>query len=761
MDMLNWKKAFRSTMLEKGMQIYNNKRVFDLKENNKRYTASVLGTKRYEVSITVQDGKIKSARCQCPVSKGMGWCEHMAAVLYAVENREHDIEEQQLEEARKRAEQYLREETQKKDVLNVQNAQAQKKTQEVHSETEQKKIHELHKEKLQREAEEKKKEMEERRKKQEEEKAKLLAAKIKQQELERQRKEKLRQQKEEEERIRREEQKRKSSEEYEVLGDVWEENDLENSEALEENLRNLENYTYFDGEKILRSLKAPLQIMQTGEALFQRNKLTIEQIRSGFDAASQGASSGYAAAKGIERNSEFYVQMVFSNKKITYTRCNCSECRKKSWGWYAENSKCQYVAALAFYVRDYLEKGNFADATDMNGNTLLNAYQKERVKSVSTENMEKASENVVLMPRLQKKEDKLFVSFKVGTGKMFVVKKLDEFCQQVRDGAMAKYGSNTQISHRMQDFTKDSRKWIRFIDQIVREEERFVDKIQNSGMYFSKKFNVGSSLELFGWRLDSFYENLGVGKIDFEDKSAFPSKDLPEKAQLQCAKGNPRVSIHIEDVSRGSRTFDGIAVKGNLPDLFQGMECAYFIQNNEFCKTEDAFMEKIKPLAELSVNGSFHFQLGRNTMSSFYYNVLPGLQDVADITEENPEKFRQYLTPKVHFVFYLDMEEDNVICRIRACYGKREFSVGKLLVKEEIPSEEQFRDLYLEEKILDRAMEWLPFYDPDYDVLHCQGEEDLVFHMMESGTAALMELGEVRCTNRFRNKHILKVNPQT
>ena len=356
--------------------------------------------------------------------------------------------------------------------------------------------------------------------------------------------------------------------------------------------------------------------MQTGEALFQRNKLTIEQIRSGFDAASQGASSGYAAAKGIERNSEFYVQMVFSNKKITYTRCNCSECRKKSWGWYAENSKCQYVAALAFYVRDYLEKGNFADATDMNGNTLLNAYQKERVKSVSTENMEKASENVVLMPRLQKKEDKLFVSFKVGTGKMFVVKKLDEFCQQVRDGAMAKYGSNTQISHRMQDFTKDSRKWIRFIDQIVREEECFVDKIQNSGMYFSKKFNVGSSLELFGWRLDSFYENLGVGKIDFEDKSAFPSKDLPEKAQLQCAKGNPRVSIHIEDVSRGSRTFDGIAVKGNLPDLFQGMECAYFIQNNEFCKTEDAFMEKIKPLAELSVNGSFHFQLGRNTMYS-------------------------------------------------------------------------------------------------------------------------------------------------
>lgn len=53
-------------------------------------------------------------------------------------------------------------------------------------------------------------------------------------------------------------------------------------------------------------------------------------------------------------------------------------------------------------------------------------------------------------------------------------------------------------------------------------------------------------------------------------------------------------------------------------------------------------------------------------------------------------------------------------------------------------------------------MEWLPYYDADFDVLHCAGEEDLVYHMMESGTDALMELGEVRCTNRFRSKHTLK-----
>lgn len=81
------------------------------------------------------------------------------------------------------------------------------------------------------------------------------------------------------------------------------------------------------------------------------------------------------------------------------------------------------------------------------------------------------------------------------------MKKLDDFCDQVHSGETVKYGTSTVISHKLQDFTEKSQKWIRFIDQIVREEARFVNKIEASGTYLPKKFNVGSSLELFGWRL--------------------------------------------------------------------------------------------------------------------------------------------------------------------------------------------------------------------------------------------------------------------
>lgn len=117
-------------------------------------------------------------------------------------------------------------------------------------------------------------------------------------------------------------------------------------------------------------------------------------------------------------------------------------------------------------------------------------------------------------------------------------------------------------------------------------------------------------------------------------------------------------------------------------------------------------MEKVPTIAQLLSRRRIPLPDGAYTLSNFYHNVLPQLQEVADITEENPEKFRQYLTPEAHFVFYLDMENDNVICKVSAFYGKREFSVGKLLLHEDISPDQQFRDFPLENSVLDQTMEW-------------------------------------------------------
>lgn len=46
------------------------------------------------------------------------------------------------------------------------------------------------------------------------------------------------------------------------------------------------------------------------------------------------------------------------------------------------NSKCRYTVATALWLRDYLNKNNFTDATDWNGENFLKAYSIKMQKPV-------------------------------------------------------------------------------------------------------------------------------------------------------------------------------------------------------------------------------------------------------------------------------------------------------------------------------------------------------------------------------------------
>ena len=289
--------------------------------------------------------------------------------------------------------------------------------------------------------------------------------------------------KETEERKRQEElEKQKRNETYQLLGGSQNDSDADDDSSLEGNIQQLENYSYFDGDKILESLKLAPKDRKNGESIYRQQKMNVTDISCGYDRMN-GQRLGQIEATFQTGRDIFGVTLLFSHEEVTYARCGCPECHRKYWGWYSDNSRCQYTAALAFYIRDYVNHSNFSDATDMNGDYLLNSYRRGQLKNDQKETPAHVSAGVSLVPRLTQNDNKLSVSFKVGTSKMFVVKKLDDFCRQVRNGETVQYGTSTQISHKTQDFTEESRKWIRYIDRIVREEEQFVDKIQNSGIY--------------------------------------------------------------------------------------------------------------------------------------------------------------------------------------------------------------------------------------------------------------------------------------
>ncbi|WP_243127858.1 SNF2 helicase associated domain-containing protein [Schaedlerella arabinosiphila] len=592
------------------------------------------------------------------------------------------------------------------------------------------------------------KRLEEERRRQEEEKQRAEAAKRRAEE--KRRREEAEKKKAEEKRRRLLERRR---EEFSLLGDSWEEeSESTDSEQENRNIERLEKYKYFKGTRIKHSMNIPSEVRAKGEELYRQGQIEMKNILTGFDGHNGIRGQIDAAAKS--GNMEFPVRIIFSRTAVSYAECKCPQCARDYYYWDTEKTKCPYKAGVLKMLEDYLETHSFGDATDMNGKALMKLYQ-ERRTNLAIADAEAAKESLRFVPRLTRKEGKLSVSFKIGEKKLFIVKKLDTFCENVKNAATDTYGSNTQINHNPDNFTESGKGWIHFINQIVREEEEFLQRLQesNRSYYGYRKTTVGSSLALFGWRLDAFYDQMAEEAVEFEDKDGWEKR----KETLTRVECNPGVSMRISEEKVGSgRVFHGIRVDGSLPDLYMGTDTGYYISGSQICRVEKEFLEKIEPLSLMTNDQGFSFHVGRNHMAEFYYRILPQLEDVVEVEETEPEKFRSYLPPDVRFVFYLDAGDQNVTCGVSAKYGDREFSSLDVISRQEYGQIEALRDAAREEEVLFHVMQWFPRIDWEREELHCGGDEELIYQVMESGTEKLMELGEVRCTKNFLKYRVVR-----
>ncbi len=828
----DWKKGFDKSTLERGKNYCAKNRVDGLKETEGIWTGAVLGRERYEVSVRGYGSDALRTSCQCPVARSGRCCEHMAAVLYAIdagknsrqeksESFEADLMAQwvkydeelcQAEREREAGAASAAEETEKAKAAQAKPRRKRRTKQEMEAarreaaeaakqEEELRRQAEAAKEKRQareaRKAERKKREAEQkaaaeearlkqmqkaaaeearreeiRRKKEEEaerrakkrekeqEEAKRLAEQRekerKKEEQEKRAAERARQQKEagilEEQRIR--------QREYELLGTPLDKEAEETGGAdVEEQLEALDRYTYFDGKAVRESVKITPARLKEASDLLAKKAVVMEEISTGFS-RSTGEIGGQVTVVGKSGKNEFRIGIGFSRNAVLGIDCGCPKCRKSMYySWNPSKADCAFTTAALLLLEEYLASHNIGDATDRYGSVLLAMYRSRRENLLLSDAASVKEGSLVLTPRLIKKDDRLTVSFKVGEKKLFVVKNLTAFCENVKNSATDTYGSSTQINHNPDHFTERGRGWIRFISRIVREEEEFLERLAESRYYYNGKTNVGGELNLFGWRLDEFYDQLGTDAVEYEDRSGREK----EKDMLVAARRNPKVEIRIAeerpDGQKKQEEFHGIRVKGSLPELFQGTDTAYYIEKGNFCRVEKEFLARAEALAKLTDGNLFSFSVGRNHLAEFYYRILPELREIAVVDEQDTERIHACLLPEVRFTFYLDAEEGNASCQMFSCYGEREYQVFDVLREEEdlaADPVEPFRDTSREEEVLFLVMKWFPAVDPALGILHCGGDENNMFRLMESGVRALTELGEVRCTKRFLGYQAVK-----
>ena len=747
--MYAWEKMFQDTALEKGKIAYNGHRVTELKKDGDTYSAAVLERKRYEVSITMQDGRPKRGKCDCPMAKSRKLCGHMAALLYVIEDEKERQERKQAWEK----------EEQERKRLAREKRQEEKKRREI-----EKKQKEEERKRL---ASEEAARLEAQRREQEEKKAAEAARRAEKKRLEeearrradeRQREEER--QRLEEEKARLEEERRKAEEEkrqkeeaenrrYTLLGEAWEDEDTEQSSY---SIASLENYRYFDMRKIRESVKFPASSLKKGRELFRKGSVEITDVRAGYDRIDEEIC-GEIHAVTRDGMREVPQIMQFSRTEAIRMRCGCPQCARMFYGYSGSwKSTCQYSAALMDALEEYLASHVLADATDMKGWQVLDAFG-GRSGPVRESDGEKGKLKVEA--KLTRNWDGLEASFRVGNEKMYVVKKLDEFYNHIRNAEDAMYGTSTQFNHAISNFTEEGKRWIGFISKVIKDDEQFEARMTAGRYYEEWKSVSGKKIDLYGWRLDAFYDVAAEnGGVEYDSGNS-RSRGKKQQSMLQTRVKNPEITAEIsEEVFADSTEFHGVSVDIAMPELYPGMNSDYYIKDGFLNRADGSFSEKLGALRAQEQHGHIRFHVGRNHLNTFYHSVLPRLEEIAEVKEREPEKIRQYLTPETKFTFFLDAEKGDVFCRIFAGYAQREFSVVESMMQGTV--KEQYRDVGREAEVLDTVMRWLPYVDEEKDALCAGGNEDQVYSVMTDGVETLMQLGEVRCTDAFRNRRVIR-----
>lgn len=512
----------------------------------------------------------------------------------------------------------------------------------------------------------------------------------------------------------------------------------------------LQKYQYFNAAAILKGMQLTQAITQRGEKLCQEKKIRLEHLESGY-VEGHNEVVAEAVGEGSEGKIAFPVHIVFNREGVLFSECQCSECRRHYYTMYYRRAYCAYLAGLMMLVEKELLEKQLGDATDKRAMRLMSAFSEQRANRVVSDTIGKA-ESLTLVPRLTLKNRDLTVSFKVGEKKLFVVKDLFEFYVNVQESRTASYGSSTNVNHHIDNFTESSRKWIDFIGRIVKEEQAFERRMIEARNYSKRAASKIAEFALFGWRLDEFYRLMDRDSFDFEDKD---SADRT-KTTLSVKERNPKISLTIRKNDLGERRgFHGVIVDCRMPRFYYGVGTAYYLDETALCRLEEEFQKKIRTIARFCPNGSLQFQVGRNSLAEFYYTVLPQLEGVVDIMEENAEEIAEYLPPQAKFVFYLDAEEHNMSCKTMARYGDREFSVPDLVEDEKAAGElEPFREISRETETMYLVRQWFPYWDGAKQERHCGQEEERMYRVLDEGVEVLLALGEVRCTRRFTNLNI-------
>ncbi len=506
-------------------------------------------------------------------------------------------------------------------------------------------------------------------------------------------------------------------------------------------------YFYYDLAKITEGFTFTEHMVNAAKNLIANNMVMLDNVASFYVGKESGSGEQLRAMGRHIRAGQYTdaIEIDVNAKQILRAVCyvpGC-HCRFESQYRYGHQEICVHHLALLMLLSDYIDTHNPGDCTDQGTSQLLSFFEKKRRNEVMGTVLHNRP-GLRLEPRVERQWNGLEVSFKLGKEKTYVVKNLTELVENVEKKGHQLFGTQTKVDFSLDRFCEEDKPFYDFVDKVVNRRKEEEQSISKNHPYSVHGGWIKDKIDLSGEKLDDFFEMAkAYGKtISFQDKT-----QSDKATKLECAEAGPDMNLRIENLFEDG-VFQGVRVSGKMPRLIWGKEYAYHLDGNVLNRISGEQKEVLQALENVASRNEVSFVVGRKSLSDFYYHTLPVLKEQMEVVEDNHEQLKEYLPEKAELSFYLDLEDEKLLCKPVAIYGDEEFSLLDLY-GDSGDYNIAVRDRNTEEETLFHVQRFFPTADVENKVTYCEDREQF-FPVLEESIPEFLTKGDVYCSDAIK-----------
>lgn len=478
-----------------------------------------------------------------------------------------------------------------------------------------------------------------------------------------------------------------------------------------------------------------------------RGKKYFEQSRVKVAKFSYNSDASYKSKTYVTGSMIYEVEIEKKDNYLAF-KCDCPVSGKR-------NTPCKHVIASIFdmyiYPEKYMEFNKKSENLDIDENYAIGKSYKDIQNEINQnggiisyyenyDNVELMNDthDVVILPYLKLEKSlnsySLFVSFKVGKDKFFVIKDLIEFAEAIKNTKKLKYGKNFEFFHSNNAFDEKSKKIVEYICQY---ENNFlaISSISKNTIELGKEYK--SCIPLNGGFLDEFFD-MYVGEtlsINTEDT-------------IRLVDMNPDLKFSVEEnMDEGNLKI--VNENGDLVLLF-GSKFMYIVYNNMLHRCTNDFFCKVSPfLKAYGKMKSDTLEVSKKDAASFCEYLVPSIKELVKL-DVPAEIVTRYSPQELAVKVYLDIDDkSNIIAKIKFCYGDVEFNPFATNL-----SLECNRNIKREIKVKKIFSDYKFTVNEKKEYLSLKNEDD-IYEFLTDGINYFMQKFEVLVTDKLKNKQII------